>query len=129
MNGAQPYYDEFILYLNGSTKQLLLRTLANPNASGDLHKTSCPAASASSSCPADLIMSDTITSVDTAYYSKSGNTIDFTSSTDPITGQYDGPDFPVVEVISITLHLNVRATIEGTTATTNQTVIRVALRN
>lgn len=129
MNGSQPYYDEFVLYLNGTTKQLLLRTLANPSATGDRLKTSCPAASASSSCPADLIMSDNIASVDLSYYSKAGNPINYTSSTDPLTNQYNGPDFPLVEVVSITLHLSIRATIQGTTSTLNQTVIRVALRN
>jgi type II secretory pathway pseudopilin PulG len=129
MNGSQPYYNEFVLYLNGTTKQLLLRTLVNPGATGDRLKTSCPAASASASCPADLIMSDNISSVDLSYYSKSGNSIDYTSSTDPLTGQYNGPDFAVAEVVSITLHLSRKSVIGGGTNTLNQTVIRVALRN
>ncbi len=129
MNGTQPYYDEFILYLNGTTQQLLLRTLVNPSATSDRLKTSCPATLASSTCPAALIMSDYISSVDLSYYSKAGTSINYTSSTDPSTGLYNGPDFPLVEVVSMTLHLNRRATIKGSTPTMNETVIRVALRN
>lgn len=129
MNGAQPYYDEFILYMDGGTGELLLRTLVNPNAAGDRLTTSCPAAAATSSCPADAIIASDITSVDTRYFSRSGNTIDWTSITDPNTGNYVGPDFPSVEVVELTLHLGRRSTLNGGTATSNETIVRVALRN
>jgi len=129
MNGAQPYYDEFVLYLDGSTKQLLLRTLVNPSATGDRLTTSCPASAATATCPADSIVADDITSVGTRYFSRSGNTIDYTSITDPITGDYIGPDFPSVEVVEITLNLGRASTVNGGELTQNETIIRVALRN
>lgn len=129
MNGSQPYEDEFVLYLNGSTKQLLLRTLVNPSATGDRLKTSCPAASATSTCPADVIIASDITSVSTRYFSRSGNTIDYTSVTDPTTGLPVGPDFPSVEVVELTLNLGRKSTIGGAQSTANETIVRVALRN
>jgi hypothetical protein len=129
MNGLQPYYDDFMLYMNGSTKQLLMRKLINPNASSDRLKTTCPPAYATSSCLADTVVSDDVSSVETSYYSKSDISIDYTSSTDPITGQYNGPDFANAEVVSITLHLARRSVIGGGTATNNEVVVRVALRN
>lgn len=128
-NGASPYYDEFVLYLNGSTKQLLLRTLANPNATGNAKKTSCPASNASASCPADSIVADNVTAVSTRYFSRSGNTIDYTSITDPNTGNYIGPDFPAVEVVEITVHIGRKSTLNGGQDTSNETIVRVALRN
>jgi len=129
MNGTQPYYDEFVLYLNASTKQLLQRTLANPYASGNRLTTTCPPDQASASCQADKTMGSDIASIDTRYFSRSGNTIDYTSITDPATGDYIGPDFQAVEVVELTLHLSRKATIHGTADTSNETIIRVALRN
>jgi prepilin-type N-terminal cleavage/methylation domain-containing protein len=129
MNGAQPYQDEFVLYLDASSKQLLLRTLVNPLASGDRLQTSCPPAQATASCPADKVMGTEISAVSTRYFSRSGNTIDYTSITDPLTGNYIGPDFPVVEVLELTLHLQRKATIHGATNTSNETIIRVTSRN
>jgi len=129
MNGSSPYYDEFVLYLNGTTKQLMLRKLANPNASGDSIVTSCPAANASSTCPADAAISGDLTSVDVNYYSRSGNIINYQSSTDPTTGEYNGPDFPNVEVVQLTLHYSRRAIINGSATSISQTVVRVAPRN
>ena len=129
LNGTQPYYDEFVLYLNASSKQLLLRTIANPYASGNRLTTSCPPAQATASCPADKVMGADVSSIDTRYFSRSGNTINYTSITDPNTGQYIGPDFQAVEVVELTLHLSRKATIHGTADTSNETIIRVALRN
>jgi hypothetical protein len=129
MNGAQPYQDEFVLYLDASSKQLLMRTLVNPAASGDRLKTSCPPAQASAACPADKVMGTEITAIDSRYFSRSGNTIDYTSITDPNTGQYIGPDYPVVEVLELTLHMHRKATIHGTADTSNETIIRVTSRN
>ena len=34
-NGTQPYEDEYVLYLNGTTKQMLLRSIANTSATGN----------------------------------------------------------------------------------------------
>ncbi len=129
MNGAQPYFDNFVLYLNGTTKQLLLRTIVNPSATGDKFKTSCPASLATSSCPADIDIADNVTAVDTEYFSRSGNTINYDSITDPITGLPIGPDFLSVEVVQLTLHLGVNATVHSAQSTLNETIVRVALRN
>ncbi len=129
MNGAQPYYDEFVLYLDGSTKQLLLRTLVNPSAAGDLLQTTCPAAIASAGCPGDRIVAEEVSSVQTKYFSKSGNEINYDSIVDPNTGAYIGPDFPSVEVVEITINITRKAIIHGTSDTTDSTTIRVAFRN
>lgn len=129
MNGTQPYDDEFVLYLDGTTKSLMLRTLANPSAAGDKLTTSCPPSVATSSCPADRVIATDIKSVDARYFSRTGNLIDYTSITDPDTGLYAGPDFTAVEVVEFTLNISVKPFLQQTEATTNTTVIRVALRN
>lgn len=46
-----PYNNEFVYFKSGTT--LYKRTLANPSAIGNIETTSCPSASASSTCPAD----------------------------------------------------------------------------
>ncbi len=129
MNGVQPYYDEFVLYLDGSTKQLLLRTLVNSGATGDRLKTSCPASVATVSCPADALVADDVTAVGLRYFSRSGNTIDYTSIVDPLTGNYIGPDFPSVEVVELTVNLGRASKLNGGELTQNETIVRVALRN
>ena len=129
MNGVQPYEDEFIVYIDGTTKQLLLRSLANPNVSNNKLKTSCPAAIASNACPADKIISNDIASVDLRYFSRTGNLIDFTSVVDPITSEYIGPDFPVVDVAEYTLNITKKPFLQKTNATVNRTTVRIALRN
>jgi Tfp pilus assembly protein FimT len=129
MNGTSSYQDEFVLYLNGTNKQLLLRNLINPAASGDRLKTSCPAALASISCPADRILATDVSSVGLRYFSRSGNTINYTSITDPVTGAYIGPDFTSVEVMEVTINFYVKSTLHGGRDTSNQVIVRVALRN
>lgn len=129
MNGAQPYYDEFIVYMDGSTKQLLMRTLVNPSAGGDRLTTTCPPDQTTATCPADTVISSDITSVDVRYFSRSGLTIDYTSVTDPNTGEYIGPDFPAVDVVEITLHLTHAASVHKGVDSISQTIVRVALRN
>lgn len=130
MNGTLMYYDEFVLYLDGSKHQLLLRNLINPStvASNNLRST-CPTAAASSSCPEEKVVANDVTSVTTRYFSRSGNTLDWTSIVDPDTGQYIGPDFPSVEVVELTINLGRKAIIHGAGDTSNQTIVRVALRN
>ncbi len=129
MNGAQPYEDEFVLYLNGTTHQMLLRTLANPGATNNKAITSCPATLATSSCPADKVIVNDLDSVDVRYFSRSGNLIDWTSIWDPDINAYVGPDFPSVEAIEFNLHLSEDAILQGATKAVNQTVIRIAIRN
>ena len=129
LNGASPFMNEFVLYLNGTTKQLLFRSIANSAASGNTIKTSCPANLATSSCPSDRVYANNVSSVDLRYFSRSGNTISYTSITDPLTGAYIGPDFTSVEVVELTIHETIKATIHGAQDTINHTTIRVALRN
>jgi len=128
LNGLQPYEDEYILYLDGSKKQLLIRTLANPGASGNRLKTSCTPPG-TSSCPADRVIAEDIASVDMKYFSRTGNQIDHNSLVDPSTGNPIGPDFPVVDVLEMTVNLSKKPLFQKTNATNNSTVIRVALRN
>jgi type II secretory pathway pseudopilin PulG len=129
MNGTQPYQDEYVLYLDGTTKTLMQRNLANPSATGDRLTTTCPPTQASPSCPADKTIASDITSINTRYFSRTGNLIDYTSITDPDTGEYIGPDFPAVEVVELTLNLSKKANFSGTNATQNSVVIRIALRD
>lgn len=129
MNGAIAYQDDVVLYLNGTTKQLLARTISNQSASSNRAKTTCPAALATSSCPADIIVADNVSAITMRYFSRSGNTIDYTSITDPVSGAYIGPDFSSVEVVEFTVKFFTKARLRNGADSTNQTVIRVALRN
>jgi hypothetical protein len=132
MNGTLPYENEYVLYLDGTRQQLLIRTLANGAASGNAAKTSCPPAAASATCPADKIIGENISSVDTRYFSRAGNTINYQSITDPNSsppGAFIGPDFTAVEVVELNLHTFIKSTLHGGQDTSSQTIIRVALRN
>lgn len=136
MNGSQWYLDEFVLYLDGSTKTLKLRNLTNPSATGDRLKTTCPPAQATSSCPPDRTIAEDVSSVVTRYFSRSGNTIDYTSQVEvdangvPVVPTvYIGPDFPSVEVVELTIHLLHKSTVAGAADTSNEVIVRVALRN
>lgn len=128
MNGVQPYEDEFVLYLDGSTKKLMIRSLANPSATNNKLKTSCPLAAATSSCPADKTIIDNIKSIDLRYFSRTANLIDYSSISDAF-GNYIGPDYSVVEVIEITLNVEKKPIFQNTNATKSSTIIRIALRN
>jgi type II secretory pathway pseudopilin PulG len=129
MNGAQPYEDEYILYLDGSDKSVKQRVLANPDAAGNRTLTSCPASAASPTCPADKTIAADLASIDTRYFSRTGNLIDYTSIFDTDTNSYAGPDFTVVEVVELTINLSAKPTFQKTNATSNSTIIRIALRN
>lgn len=129
MNGTVPYQDDVIFYMNGTTKQLIARAIANPDAANNRAKTTCPAAFATQSCPQDTVIADNVSGVGMRYFSRSGNTIDYKSIVDPNTGAYIGPDFPSVEVVEFTLKLSKKAQLHNGADTINQTVIRVALRN
>ena len=136
MNGSQWYSDEFVLYLDGSSKTLKLRRLINPNAAGDRLTTTCPPAQATATCPADKVLAENVSSVDTRYFSRSGNTINYQSQVEldsfgnPVVPTvYIGPDFPSVEVVELTVHLYQKSTVGGAANTSNETIVRVALRN
>ncbi len=129
MNGSAPYEDEYVLYLNGTTKQLMLRTLANPNVSNNKAVTSCPPTLATATCPADKTLLSDVASVDTTYYSRSGNTIDWHSLFDNNINSYAGPDFPLVEALQYDFHIQKKALFQTSTSTFSETIIRIALRN
>lgn len=129
MNGTIPYEDDIVLYMNGTTKQLLARVIANQYAPSNSALTTCPAASATNVCPADNVIATDVSSVGMRYFSRSGNIINYTSIIDPTTGQFIGPDYPSVEIVEFTIQLYHKAQFHNAQDTTNQTVIRVALRN
>lgn len=129
MNGTQPYHDEYVLYLNGSNDSLMQRTIANPNATGNKLQTSCPPSLATSTCPADKVVATDVSSVAARYFSRTGNTIDYTSIWDPDINAYAGPDFPAVEVVELTINLSKKTTFQTSTNISNSTIVRVALRN
>jgi|GEM_PF-792154 len=129
LNGTQPYEDEFVIYLDGTTKQMRMRVLANASAPSNRNKTTCPSASASVACPLDRLLADNVSSIGLRYFSRSGNPMDYTSVVDPLTGQYAGPDMPAVEVVELVLYSYKKSTLQGGADSTSQTIIRIALRN
>ena len=129
LNGSIPYEDNIILYLDGSTKQLRSRVLRSNSAPANKTLTSCPSSTASTTCPSDVVISDDVSAVSLRYFSRSGNLIDYTSITDPITLQYIGPDYPSVEIVELTIKYYKKAQLYKAANTTTQTVVRVALRN
>ncbi len=124
-----PYEDEYILYIDGASRTLYLRSLANPFAAGNVLTTSCPPAVATASCPADRVIAENIQSVDMRYFSRTGNEIDYTSVQDPDTGEYIGPDFQAVEVAEFKLNITESPPFQQGDTTQVSTIIRVALRN
>lgn len=129
MNGNQPYENEYVLYIDHPTKELRMRRIADTNASGNRMVATCPPEIATASCPKDRVIASDLSSVSTRYFSRTGNTIDYTSVYDSETNTYIGPDFPVVEVVEIKLNLAKKPRFQKDDATQNSTVIRVALRN
>lgn len=67
---GSPYMNELVYYKNGST--LLQRSLANPDATGDTLKTSCPANLASATCPADKQLATYVSSMTFVLYDQDG---------------------------------------------------------
>jgi len=138
-NGTLPYEDEFILYHDGPSKELRVRTLANPDVTGNRATTSCPPAVATSSCPKDKVLISDIVSVVLRYFSRSGNDITFNSIDEfgniPCTAPgpdytgCEGADFPSAEVVELTINLSKRPIGVSADTTQSATVIRVALRN
>lgn len=128
-NGANPYEDEYILYLDGTSKSLKLRTIANPSAPSNRAITSCPASIASASCPADKTLISNIASIDKRFFSKSGALIDWTSVTDIITGLPAGPDNSTIEVVELKLNVSKKPLLQSSNTISSTTVIRIALRN
>ena len=128
-NGEEPFEDEYVLYLDGDSRILYLRSIANENAPGNALLSSCYVTSVTPSCPADRIIAEDVASVDMRYFSRTGNSIDYTSITDALTGEFIGPDFPAVEVAEFTIDITDRPLYQQNESTQVSTVIRVALRN
>lgn len=131
MNGEQPFEDEHVLYLDGLSKTMYARTLANPVVSDNKAVTSCPPSVATASCPADKIVLENIDSVDAIYYSRSGNQIDHYSIIDTtvMPNLPIGPDFQLVEALQYTFHVKAKPLFQRDNATVNDTIVRIALRN
>ena len=73
---GSPYMNELVYYKSGNS--LMERTLANPNATGDTLKTSCPASLATASCPADKDLADYVKTMSFTLYDQ-----DAALTTDP----------------------------------------------
>ncbi|HEX8226816.1 MAG TPA: hypothetical protein VF572_03015 [Candidatus Saccharimonadales bacterium] len=129
MNGTQPFEDEYIMYLDGTTKSLRQRSLANPNATGNKLQTSCPDNAVSPTCPADKTVASELASIDMRYFSRTGNLVDHTSITDPVTGAFIGPDMTAAEVVEFNLNIVKKTQLQTSNSISNSTIIRVALRN
>lgn len=128
MNGANPYEDEYIVFLDNSDKSLNVRYIANASATGNKLKSTCPVSLATAACPADAKLILNVQSVDVRYFSRSGNLIDWTSVYDSDLATYIGPDFPTVEVVELKVNTSTKATFQSDQLNSS-TIIRVAIRN
>ena len=67
---GSPYMNELVYYKNGTT--LMERKLANPSATGDSLRTSCPASLATTSCPADPTLATYVNTMTFTLYDEDG---------------------------------------------------------
>lgn len=144
MNGASAYQNEFIMYHDGASSELRIRSLANPNAVDNVTKTSCTIATPT--CPKDKVLLTGVQTVEMRYFSRSGEDIDFRDSCDPdvyycasttppaceqvepYTG-CNGLDFSQVEVAQFKLKVRKKVESDASRSIYNSTIIRIALRN
>lgn len=108
-NTGSPYMNELVYYKDGTS--LYERILANPNASGDSLRTSCPASAATDTCRADPQLATYVSSMNFTLY-------------DQNDAQTSNPAQARSIAISLTMQRN--APVSPLTLTTN---IRVTLRN
>lgn len=106
---GSPYMNELVYYKNGNS--LYKRNLANPSAAGNRLRTSCPAAIASPSCPADVNLADYFQSMSFSLYDQDG-----TLTADPAQAR------------SIGINLNMQRNVFGSLLSLDNN-IRVSLRN
>lgn len=66
VNTGNPYQNEIVYFTSGT--QLYKRIIANAVAPGNAEKTTCPQASASSSCPPDILMTSNFKTLDFIFY-------------------------------------------------------------
>ena len=144
MNGTTAYQNEFIMYHDGPSAELRIRSLAHPDAVDNVTKTTCP--NATPSCPKDKILLTGVQTVEMRYFSRSGEDIDFRDScdpdvyycsgttppaceqTEPFTG-CNGLDFSQVEVAQFKLKVRKQIESDANRSIYNSTIIRIALRN
>lgn len=144
MNGTEAYQNEFIIYHDGATSELRVRTLANTAATGNVAKTTCT--TSSPGCAKDKVLLTGVQTVEMRYFSRSGEDIDFRSSCDPdlyycagtdppaclqsppYTG-CNGLDFSQVEVAQFKLKVKKAIESDANYSIYNSTIIRIALRN
>jgi type II secretory pathway component PulJ len=67
---GSPYMNELVYYKSGST--LYRRVLANPLATGNRLKTTCPQAAASPTCRADALLAEYVNTMDFTLYDQNG---------------------------------------------------------
>lgn len=144
MNGTESYQNEFIIYHDGPTSQLRVRTLANTAAPGNVAKTTCT--TSSPGCAKDKVLLTGVQTVEMRYFSRAGEDIDFRSSCDPDayycagttpdsclqTPPYtgcNGLDFSQVEVAQFKLKVKKAIESDANYSIYNSTIIRIALRN
>ena len=106
---GSPYMNELVYYKSGNS--LYKRNLANPSAAGNRLRTSCPAAIASPSCPADVNLADYFQSMSFSLYDQDG-----TLTADPAQAR------------SIGINLNMQRNVFGSLLSLDNN-IRVSLRN
>lgn len=63
---GDPYHNELVYFASGG--KLYKRYLANSSATGNRFKTSCPAALATASCPADVVLSEHFKDMSFVFY-------------------------------------------------------------
>jgi type II secretory pathway pseudopilin PulG len=71
-NTGSPYMNELVYYKNGST--LYRRVLANPLATGNRMKTTCPPAAATTLCRADSLLAEYVNDMNFTLYDQNGAT-------------------------------------------------------
>jgi len=69
---SEPYQNELVYF--AVDNKLYKRYLANPSASGNRFKTSCPEVAASASCPTDVVMTDHFENMNFVFYDQDNNT-------------------------------------------------------
>lgn len=79
----QIYTDDVVYYLNNSNHKLYRRYIANANAPGNAAETTCPPASASSTCPADALVVDDVASLSVSYLAYNSSSSTFVTVSPP----------------------------------------------
>ena len=104
-----PYSNEYIYFKNGTT--IYRRVLKNPTPTDNTAVTTCPAASATSACPADKLLSANINNLSFTFYDEDGNTT---------------ANATLAESVLLTVNLSKKSFGKNITFTNS---VRVALRN